>query len=180
AESAAILYGALALVVLALSWRDARWGLLFVSGPLLAGVGLLAILPLAVQPARGVVRRAMQAGLAVLAALLVAGVAGDELPIEDRVAETVGIGPADAVSDAALSVWGAIAMYPATLAVAALVAVAAGILPSTRRFRYGVAAIGALLTIAAIGAGAGFASAVAVALAWSVAATVAAASRRPS
>ena len=48
------------------SWRDARWGLLFLAGPLLAPLGLLALVPLVVQPARGTVRRAAQAALAVL------------------------------------------------------------------------------------------------------------------
>ena len=38
---------------LAVFWRDARAGLLFVAGPLLAAVGAIALLPLAVQPARG-------------------------------------------------------------------------------------------------------------------------------
>ena len=180
AESAAILYGALALGWFALSWRDARWGLLFVSGPILATVGLLALVPLAVQPACGFVRRAVQAGLAVLAALLVAGVAGDSLPIENRAAEPIGIGPADTVRDGVLSVWTAIATYPAALGMAALVAVAAGILPWARRCsRFGVAATGAVLTIAALGAGAGIGSTLALVLAWSVAATVSAVLRRP-
>ena len=38
---------------LAVFWRDARAGLLFVAGPLLAAIGAIALLPLAVQPAHG-------------------------------------------------------------------------------------------------------------------------------
>ena len=37
----------------AVGWRDARAGLAFAAGPLLAPFGLLALVPLAVQPARG-------------------------------------------------------------------------------------------------------------------------------
>ena len=51
AASAAILYGAFAIGWLLLNWRDARHGLLFVCGPLLAAVGLLSLVPLD-SPAR--------------------------------------------------------------------------------------------------------------------------------
>jgi hypothetical protein len=63
-----------------LNWRDARHGLLFVVGPVLAAFGLLPLIPLAVQQADGRVRRAAHAAVAVLAAALLAGVAGHELP----------------------------------------------------------------------------------------------------
>jgi hypothetical protein len=180
AESAALLYGAFALAWLALCWRDARFGLLFVCGPLLAGAGLLALVPLAVQPARGVVRRAAQGGLAVLFALLVAGVAGDRVPFENSQAETLRIGPLDSVSDTALTVWGALSAYPVALGAAALAAVAAGLLPwARRRSRYGVAVVGAVLATAAIVAGAGAANTIVLVLVWTVAAAVAAALRHP-
>ena len=65
-------------------WRDARAGLLFVAGPLLASIGALALLPLAVQPARGRVRRALQAFVGVLAAAAVAGLRGQPLPLTGR------------------------------------------------------------------------------------------------
>jgi hypothetical protein len=181
AESAALLYGGFALAWLVLCWRDARWGLLFACGPLLAGVGLLALIPLAVQPARGVVRRAAQAGLAVLSALLVAGVAGETLPLENRSATALGIGPVDPVADVALNLWDALAAYPVALGAAALAAVAAGILPWARqRSKYGMAVIGAVVTIGAIGAGAGVTSTVALLLVWSVSAAVAETLRRRS
>lgn len=181
AESAALLYAALALAWLALFWRDARWGLLFVSGPLLAGAGLLALVPLAVQLASGAVRRAAQAGLAVLAALFVAGVTGERLPIVNRPAEALGIGPLDPVTDTALTVWDALSAYPAALGAVALAAVAAAILPWVRRRSpYGVAAIGVGLTAAGIAAGAGVASAFVLVLVWTIAAAVAAGLRRRS
>src|SRR4051812_40440611 len=45
----AVAYAALALAWLALSWRDARAGLIVATGPLLAPLGLLAAVPLAAQ-----------------------------------------------------------------------------------------------------------------------------------
>ena len=60
AQAAAVVYGVLALGWLAVTWRDPRAGLLFWAGPLLAPLGLLALLPLAVQPARGWWRRGLQ------------------------------------------------------------------------------------------------------------------------
>ena len=179
AESAALLYGAFALGWLVLSWRDARWGLLFVSGPLLAAVGLLALVPLVVQPARGVVRRAAQAGLAVPAALLVAGVAGEELPLVNRPAESLGITAPAPVAEVALSVWGFLALSPVALAGAALAALAAGVLPwAGGRSRYGVAIAGFVLIAASIAVGAGAAGTAVAALVWAGAAAVAAGARR--
>ena len=76
----ALLYGAIALGWLALSWGDARRGLTFLAGPLLAPLGLIALVPLAVQVVRGPVRRGAQAVAAVAVAALVAGLRGTELP----------------------------------------------------------------------------------------------------
>ena len=181
AESAALLHTALAFAWLVLSWRDARWGLLFVCGPLLAGVGLLGLVPLAVQPARGIVRRAAQAALAVLSAVLLAGVAGDKLPLENRLAESVGIAPIDPVTKAALSVWTSLGAHPLVLVGAGLAALAGAVLPWARaRFGYGVAVVGAVVTIGSIAAGAGLASTLGLLLAWSVAAVAAALFNRPA
>jgi eukaryotic-like serine/threonine-protein kinase len=180
AESAALLYGAFAIAWLVLAWRDARWGLLFVCGPILAGAGLVALVPLVVQPARGAVRRAAQAGLAVLAALLVAGVAGERLPIVNRPADALAIAPLDTVNETALTVWGALSAYPSALVAVATAAVAAAILPwARRRSPYGVAAVGVVLTAAGIAAGTGVASAFVLVLVWAIAAAVAAGFPRP-
>ena len=179
AESAALVYAAFAVGWLALCWRDARWGLLFVCGPFLAGAGLLALVPLAVQPARGIVRRAAQAGLAVLSALLVAGVAGDELPLVSGPAERLAIGPLDSMSDAAFAVWGSLAAHPVALAGVAAAAVTAGILQwARRRSRWSMAVIGLVLTATAAAAGAGVGSTVVLVLVWAAAAVVTAASHR--
>ena len=46
AQAAAVAYAAFAVAWLAVFWRDARAGLLFVAGPVLAAVGAIALLPL--------------------------------------------------------------------------------------------------------------------------------------
>jgi hypothetical protein len=74
-------YAALAAGWLALVWRDARAGLAFCAGPLLAPIGLIGLLPLAVQPARGAWRRAAHAFVAVPVAAAVAGLHGGTLPL---------------------------------------------------------------------------------------------------
>ncbi len=91
AAAAAAVYGALALGWLALSWRDPRAGLAFCAGPLLAPFGGLALLPLAVQPARGPVRHAAHAAVGVLAAAAVAGLRADSLPLTGATVDDLGI-----------------------------------------------------------------------------------------
>jgi hypothetical protein len=180
AQSAALLYGVFALGWFVLCWRDARYGLLFVCGPLLAGAGLLGLVPLAVQPARGTVRRVSQAAVAILAALLVAGVAGEELPLVNHPAEPLGIGPLDPVSDAAFTVWGALAGSAVLVAGVVVAAMAAAVLPWARdRSRYGVAALGAALTALSVAAGSGAVGTIVMVLVWSIAAAVAGALRGP-
>ncbi|HWN21862.1 MAG TPA: serine/threonine-protein kinase [Gaiellaceae bacterium] len=76
----ALLWSAIALAWLALVWGDARGGLAALSGPLLAPLGLIGLVPLAVQPVRGHVRRGAQAAAAVALAAVVAGVRGSALP----------------------------------------------------------------------------------------------------
>jgi eukaryotic-like serine/threonine-protein kinase len=176
--SAALLYGAFALAWLALGWRDARSGLLFVSGPLLAPLGLLALVPLAVQAARGLPRRAAQAAVAVLAAALTAWVAGEGLPPTGEAAPEAGIAPPDGPAEVASALVGALAATPLVLAAAVVAAAAAALLPlARRRSRYGVLAVGAALLVAVIAAGAGVASVLLVALAWGFAGAVAAGAR---
>ncbi|MBA3374375.1 MAG: serine/threonine protein kinase, partial [Actinobacteria bacterium] len=138
AESAAVLYGILALAWLAFTWRDARFGLLFASGPLLAPLGLLALVPLVVQPARGVVRRTAQAALALLAATLYAGVAGDDLPLTGASASRLDITPQASVGEIADVMWEAALRDPILLLGAGALGLAAAILPlARRRSRYG-------------------------------------------
>jgi hypothetical protein len=175
AQSAAVLYSMLAVGVLLLAWRDARSGLLFVSGPLLAPLGLLALVPLVVLPARGVVRRSVQAALGVLSAAFLAGVARDALPLTSAPAGSLEITPSGSVRDVALAVWGELALHPVVLGGAVVAALATAILPwAARTTRYGVAAIGSVLLVAAAATGTGVAGLLVAGLVWAVAANVAA------
>ncbi|CAN5749345.1 hypothetical protein BH18ACT13_BH18ACT13_14670 [soil metagenome] len=178
AESAAVLYGALALAWLALSWRDARFGALFMSGPLLAPLGLLALVPLAVQPARGMARRAAHAIVAVLTATLFAGVAGDDLPVASAPADRLSLTPHDSLGEIAAGLWEAVLLDPLLLLGAGILGLAATIMPWARRLsRYGVLAVGVALLAGSVAAGVGIPAALLLALVWGFAAAVAAGTR---
>jgi eukaryotic-like serine/threonine-protein kinase len=175
AESAAAVYGVVALGVLALGWRDPRFALVFAAGPLLAPLGLLALVPLVVLPARGIVRRAAQAVLAVLAAALVAGVAGDELPLTDAPAHRLAVAPQDSVGEIGASLWSAALLHPIVPLAAAALGLAAAILPwARRRSRYGVLAVGIVLLAGAVATRVSIVAVLLVALVWAFAAAVAA------
>ncbi len=179
AESAAILYGLFAGGWLVLNWRDARHGLLFITGPLLASVGLLPLVPLIVQRAEGALRRAAQGAVAVLSAVLVAGVAGNALPVTGGTAGPLEIATATPVREALHAVWGALGGIPLVTAGVILVAAAAAALPRARRASsLGVAAIGFVLTAASVLAGAGVFSTLVVFVVWTVAGLSAAVFRR--
>ncbi len=181
AESAAILYGVFAVGWLLLNWRDGRHGLLFVAGPLLAAGGLLPLVPLVVQRAKGTARRAAHGAFAVLAAALVAALGGSTIHVAGESAGSLGIEPLTPVPDASIGIWDWLLGHPATATAALLVAAAAALLPWARRAsRYGVAAIGFVLVAASVLAGAGIASTLACLTAWAIAGLSAGASRRVS
>jgi hypothetical protein len=130
----AIAYAAVALAWLALSWRDARAGLIVATGPLLAPLGLLAAVPLAAQLARGGLRRGAQAGAAVLVAGLVAAMRGVELPFDRRPPP---IDPGIARSDRPVAVAHELSLqlaaHPVIASEAVVAAAAAVLLPYARR-----------------------------------------------
>jgi hypothetical protein len=171
----ALLYAAVAAAWLVLTWRDARAGLVLVTGPLLAPLAALALLPLAAQLARGRVRRGAQAAAAVLLAALVAGLRRTPLPF-DGSAPPLGLGIAGsgrptAVADA---LWRQLAAHPHLLAEALVLAAAAAALPFARgRGPWAAAGFGAaLLAATALAAPAGSVLPL-VAAAWLTAAAVA-------
>ena len=178
-QGAALAYGGLALGWLVLCWRDARSGLFFVAGPLLGTLGLLALVPLVVQPARGLVRRAILAGAAVLSAALAAGVAGAELPLTNEPAPSLGISPLDSAQEVLSTLAHALLGQPGLLAGAAVAALVAAILPTARRrWRYGVLVVGSTVVVGSIAAGSSLAAIPVAALVWAVAAALAAGIRR--
>jgi hypothetical protein len=141
-SGAATAYGIVALAVLALGWRDARAGLLFVCGPLLALVGGLALVPLAVQPARGTVRRAAQAALAVVTAGLFAGLHGRPLPFTQTTVGDLGLTATPHAATVAQALLTTALDSRAILFGAAILSVSAALLPLVRRQgRLGVAVL---------------------------------------
>jgi hypothetical protein len=91
AQAAAIVYGVLAISWLAVVWRDARAGLAFFAGPILAPLGLLGLLPLAVQPVRGAWRRGLHAFVGVTAAAALTGLGGHALPLTGTTVGDLGV-----------------------------------------------------------------------------------------
>ncbi len=143
AQAAAVTYAAIALAWLAVCWRDARAGLLFVAGPLLAMVGAIALLPLAVQPARGRARRALQAFGGVLAAAAVAGLRGQPLPLTGSIVPNLGVDGSTRVSDVIHALAVVIEANAGLVALALVLALAAALLPDARqRGLKGIALLG--------------------------------------
>ena len=129
----AVLFAALAAGWLALAWRDPRSSLLLAAGPLLAPLGALALLPLLAQGARGTVRRAAQAGAAVLLAAVVAGIEHHPLPFGEGTAPLgLGIAGSRRPGAVAYALWHSLAAHPTLLAEACILAVAAALLPRVR------------------------------------------------
>ena len=130
---AAALYAALALGWLALTWRDARFALLFALGPLAAPVGALGLLPLAAQAVRGPVRRAAQVATAVLVAGLVAGIRHGGLPFTGESPPlTLGVGGSERPLAVASALGNAIRAHPSLWIEAVVLAAAAVAIPFVR------------------------------------------------
>jgi hypothetical protein len=167
ASALAGLYAIFAAGWLVLSWRDARHGLWFLSGPLLSALGLLALVPIVLSPVRGVARRAAQGALAVLSTVLLAAVAGEQLPVAGGIAGPLAVGPLDSVGSSAAAIWSWLAHEPLVLAAATLMGAASALLPPLRsRWRFGIAALGLVVTAASVLGGAGIGATIVVLLVW--------------
>jgi len=129
----AIVYAILAAAWTALTWRDARAGLLLAAGPLLAPVAGLALLPLAAQTARGNLRRGVQAAAAVLLAAVVAGLRRVPLPF-DGSAPPLGLGITGSTRPGAVAaaLWRQLGGHPVLTVEALVLAAAAVLLPHAR------------------------------------------------
>jgi hypothetical protein len=144
AAGAAWLYGGVALALLALGWRDPRAGLAFCAGPLLGAVGVIGLLPLAVQPARGWGRRAVHAAVGVFAAAFVAGLRGVPLSFTGAESGSLGIAAGERPDEVARALGSLLAASPAIVTTAAVLAASAALLPTARsRGPWGIAALGA-------------------------------------
>jgi hypothetical protein len=144
ASAAAIAYGAVALGWLLLSWRDPRTGICFAAGPLLAPVGGLMLLPLAVQPVRGPARRALHAMAGVLTAAAVAGLHGSALPLTGALVGDLGIAGSERPGDVLHAVVSLLAEQRALVVVALALALTAVLLrAAAARGLWAIAGLGA-------------------------------------
>jgi hypothetical protein len=171
----ALVYAALAVAWLALSWRDARAGLLLALGPALAPVAALGLLPVLAQLARGRVRRGAQAAGAVLLAALVAGLRHVSLPL-DGSAPPLGLGIDGSTRPTAVAhtLLDQLQSHPTLLAEAAILAAAAIALPYARgRGPWVAAAYGAALLTGTVLAAPAAAALPLIATAWLTAGLVA-------
>jgi serine/threonine-protein kinase len=144
AEAAALVYGVFALGWLAVAWRDARAGLAFFAGPLLAPFGLICLLPLAVQPARGGWRRALHAAAGVYAAAAVAALSGRGLPLGGDVVHDLGVARSERPGDVVAGLGDVLRSHTGLSTTALALGLVAWMLPRARaRGRVGIAALGA-------------------------------------
>ena len=144
-QAAAVVYGALALAWLAASWRDARAGLGFLAGPVLAAFGLIALLPLAVQPARGIWRRALQAAAGVYAASAFAALSGHDLPLGAGAVHDLGVAQSEDPAAVLTALGTVLRDHPQISTTALAFAITAALLPRARaRGPAGIAALGVL------------------------------------
>src|SRR5437868_6818725 len=176
----AILYGALAIAWMVLSWGEPRGGLLFALGPLLVPLGALGLVPLGAATLRAGPRRAAQAGLAVPVAALVAGLRHASLPlVGSRPPLGLGIAGSRDPFDVAGSLGRAAAAQPGLSVEACVFAGIALALPSAHaRGRWGAAAVGGAMLVATIVAVPSAPAASLAAAAWLTAAAVALRARR--
>jgi eukaryotic-like serine/threonine-protein kinase len=132
---------ALAYLPLALGWfvlfaRDARSGLFFALGPLLAPIGALALAPVLVTRASGAARRAALAAFAILASAAVAGLTRSPLPLTGEAPPVLGIAGEPSPSAAAGAVAAALTEHSALALEALVFAAAAAAVPFALRFRF--------------------------------------------
>lgn len=167
ALGAAVAYSALAAAWLALFWRSPRGGLAFVLGPVLAPLGLLGVVPILVQPVRGVVRRAASAGTAVFAAALVGAAAGGTLPVTGRLSGPLGLAGSESPTGVASAIAGVLGTNR-ELAVAAVgLAVVTAVLPLARRSGpWTTGGLGAIVVLGGLVSGAPVLAMPIVAIAW--------------
>ncbi|MDX6398592.1 MAG: eukaryotic-like serine/threonine-protein kinase, partial [Gaiellaceae bacterium] len=136
----ALVYGAVALCWLALAWRDARAGLVFLAGPLLAPLGLLALIPVATLAARGAVRRGAQALAAVAVAAIAMGLRGVELPFAQGRPEPLALAGNESVLETVRALAGAV---PPGLALEGLALAAIAVALPYARTPWRIAVLGA-------------------------------------
>jgi Protein kinase domain len=148
ALGAALAYAAVAAALLVAGWRDPRAGLAFAAGPVLAPLGLLALVPLAVQPVRGAWRRALHAALAVAAAAVAAGLRGADMPLGAGDPGDLGLAGTESAGAVLQALSQTLAERPELIVAAVALAAAAAALPYARaRGPWWISGLGATLLV---------------------------------
>jgi eukaryotic-like serine/threonine-protein kinase len=130
----ALAYGLGALVWLAVFACDARSGLLFLVGSVLAPIGGLAAAPVAVLGSRGIVRRSLLAAAAVLTGAALATALGSPFPVSDGATGTqLHLDGVERLDEAARTLLAALADRPGLALEAIVFALAAAAAPLARR-----------------------------------------------
>ena len=152
ALGAALLYACVAAGLLLLSWREPEPALLLALGPLLAPISALGLIPLLASVVRSSIRRAAQAGGAVLLAGVVAGIRHVPLPFDRSPApHRLGLAESDSATATGSVLWHALLARPALLTETLVLAVAAVLVPYARaRGPWGVAALGSGMLVSAL------------------------------
>jgi Protein kinase domain len=152
ALGAALLYAFIAASLMVLSWREPEPGLLLALGPLLAPISAIGLIPLLTSVVRSGARRAAQAGGAVLAAGIVAGIRDVPLPFDGSTApHGLSLAESGSATATASVLWHALLARPALLTETLVLAAAAVLVPHARsRGPWGVALLGAATLPAAL------------------------------
>ena len=152
ALGAALVYAALAVVLLAVFWREPSGGLLLALGPLLAPILVLGFVPLLTASVRSSGRRALQAGAAVLVAGVVAGIRHAPLPFDGRaVPRELGLAASTSATATASVLWHALLARPSLVVESIVFAAAAALIPHVRvRGLWAIGFLGSAMLAAAL------------------------------
>ena len=147
----AIAWTLLAVGWLALFWSKPTSAFVFLAGPVLAPLGLVGAVPLAAERVGDRVRAAVTAAIAVLAAGVLAALAGTPSPLGDGLSDPLGLAETTRPDVAAGAVVGALTAHPGLLVLAAVCAAATlGLEPARRYGLWGAAGWGSAFLAAAI------------------------------
>ena len=141
----AIAYSVAALAWLVATWRRPEEGLFASVGGILAPLGAIAIVPLAVLSVRSAVWRGIHAALAVLVGGIVAGLAGLTLPLSSREAPPLGLGGSEDAGAVVTAFARGLAARPELPLTAVTIGLLAALAPlASRRGPWPLAALGVL------------------------------------
>jgi hypothetical protein len=140
----ALAYSLAAIAWVVATWRRPEEGLLAGAGALLAPLGAIALLPLAVSPVRRPEWRGVHAALAVLVGAIAMGLIGNTLPLSDRGAPDLGLAGSDDAGAVVTALFRGLLARPELIATAVVLGLVSAFLPiAARRGLWPIAALGA-------------------------------------